>query len=472
MKNVLVLYNGQSMYTPTVQDYLDAFRRYSRNNIHYLHVYADTRPEFSFDDYDVVLLTYSVRLCYLENMSPQVRRAIANFRGLKVAAPQDEYQETNKLRVGLREFGVKLVLTCVPEDKIAWVYPPEMFPGVRFVRVLTGYVPDRLRRLPRDVIPPLRERKHWIGYRGRHIGYYFGDLSYFKFEVGRRFEAACDRRGVPHDIAWDEQSRIYQKDWFPFIASCRATLGTPSGSNIFDFDGALERDYKALMMRAPDTTYEVYRPTIAQKEIEIDMGQASPRLFEAAALGTALLLVEGNYSGVVSPGVDCITVKPDFSNVDAVLDQLGDVAHMQRVVEAAHENIIASGKWGYDCFVGRIDDEIDRASAGEAATSGLGDVVHAARKGYEQGFLETLALKSPAQYPLSIWLDLSHLRETHPAHETVYADAHIHPPVATSEYGVRRPAGLLLASLWRLLRGMIPVQVKAAIKSILRARAR
>ena len=98
--------------------------------------------------------------------------------------------------------------------------------------------------------------------------------------------------------------------------------------------------------------------------------------------------------------------------------------------------------------------------------------MHAARKGYEQGFLETLALKSPAQYPLSIWLDLSHLRETHLAHETVYADAHRHPTVDTSEYGVRRSAGLLLASLWRLLRGMIPVQVKEAIKSMLRARAR
>src|SRR4026209_1054686 len=125
MKNVLVLYNGQSMYTPTVQDYVEAFARYSKHNVHYLQAGRDTPPAFALDDYDILLITYSCRLCYLERtMSPAVRRAVREFRGVKAAFVQDEYQETNALRRALVELGVTLVFTCVPDEKIAWVYPP------------------------------------------------------------------------------------------------------------------------------------------------------------------------------------------------------------------------------------------------------------------------------------------------------------------------------------------------------------
>src|SRR5262245_52045412 len=191
MKNVLVLYTGQSMFSPTVQDFRYSFARYSRHNIHYLHVYYDTKLDCSFNSYDALLITYSCRLCYLENMSPSVRAAIRDFGGMKAAFPQDEYQETNKLRAGIRELGISSVFTCVPENKIEWVYPPEMFPGVRFTNVLTGYVPERLRHLPRHLIPAIEERPHWIGYRGRNLGHCWGDLAFYKAEMGRRFKAAC-----------------------------------------------------------------------------------------------------------------------------------------------------------------------------------------------------------------------------------------------------------------------------------------
>ena len=416
MYNVLVLYNGQSMYTPTVQDYLEAFRRHSANNIHFLHVDGTSKPAFSFDDYDVLLITYSCRLCYLESMSPLVRSAIVKFRGLKVAFPQDEYQETNKLRDGIRELGIKLVFTCVPEDKIAWVYPPAMLPGVRFRRVLTGYVPQRLALIPRHKLPPMQARPSWIGYRGRHLGHFWGDLSFYKSEIGRRFKSTCEHRKVPHDIAWTEEARIYQERWYGFMLSCRATLATPSGCNIFDWDGSMEREYKEIIRTQPHITYEAYRPRIAHREAEIDMGQVSPRMFEAAALGTALIVLEGSYSGVVQPGIDCLTVRRDFSNIDDVLDELGDVGRIAEIADRAYESMIASGRWSYDKFVALVDEEIEAVLEAGAPASIVDGASLRRVKSAEQSLLETMALAAPDQFALTRWLDLSHLRDKSSRH--------------------------------------------------------
>lgn len=419
MYNVLVLYNGQSMFTPTVQDYLDSFRRYSANNIHFMHVDHLAKPAFSFDDYDALILTYSCRLCYLENMSPHVQAAVAAFRGLKVAFPQDEYQETNKLKQGIRDLGVKLVFTCVPEDKIAWVYPPKELPGVRFCRVLTGYVPQRLARLPRHKLPPTEKRPNWIGYRGRHLGHCWGDLSYFKSEIGRKFKTACDRRRIPNDIAWSEEARIYQDQWFRFILSCRATLGTPSGCNTFDWDGSMEREYREIMKQQPNMTYAEYRPKIAHKEAEIDMGQVSPRMFESAALGTVMILLEGSYSGVVTPGEDCIVVKQDFSNIDHVLDQLSDDRHVAHIASNAYKNIIQNSRWSYETFMAIVDGEIERMLDSKAPSATIDPQSLRRIRNPEQSLLETVAMKCPDQYPLAKWLDLSHLRDKSSQHQNL-----------------------------------------------------
>src|SRR3954470_3792070 len=98
VKDILVLYNGQSMYTPTVQDYVEAFSRYSKHNVHYLQVGHDTYPAFDLNEYDLLLITYSCRMAYFESaFSPRTRDAIRAFRGLKAAFVQDEYQETDNL---------------------------------------------------------------------------------------------------------------------------------------------------------------------------------------------------------------------------------------------------------------------------------------------------------------------------------------------------------------------------------------
>ena len=140
-----------------------------------------------------------------------------------------------------------------------------------------------------------------------------------KLEIGRRMREICVERGIAHDIEWDDEKRIYGDAWYKFIGSCRAILGSESGSNIFDFDGSIEAKYVELSA-APSgpVPYDEFRPYTERCDREYDMRQISPRVFEAAAMHTPMILFSGRYSDLLQPGEHFIQLKKDFSNVDFV----------------------------------------------------------------------------------------------------------------------------------------------------------
>ena len=152
-----------------------------------------------------------------------------------------------------RQFDFDIVLTSVPEGQIEQIYPRSEFPNVRFVSVLTGYVPDDWPKLQQNLLP-LAQRPVVVGYRGRDLGGRWGRLAFDKFEIGRRMRELCERRGIAHDIAMDEGSRIYGPAWFDFIGSCRVILGSESGSNIFDFDGSINEYFQQLLKEVSGKT--------------------------------------------------------------------------------------------------------------------------------------------------------------------------------------------------------------------------
>src|SRR3954449_3588312 len=277
---VLVAYSMASAGVQTTFDYLRSFKMMDMD-VEYMHVTHGAICEADPDRYDVLINNYCARLNAPDYVSASYRRFLQAFRGLKVLSVQDEYERTDTLKAAIKAFAFDIVLTCVPEAQVEQVYPRAEFPGVRFATVITGYVPEALAELQRDPLP-LALRPIVLGYRGRDLGGRFGRLAFEKFEIGRRMKELCELRGIPHDIAMDEGSRIYGPAWLDFVGSCRAMLGSESGSNVFDFDGSIERRWqdaiKANFGRPPD--YEAFLPVIAQRDSEISMGQASPRIFE------------------------------------------------------------------------------------------------------------------------------------------------------------------------------------------------
>jgi hypothetical protein len=398
---LLVIYSIASTIVATTMEYVRSFGRYSRNEVSYINGTHGARLGVELSEFDAVWLNYCCRLCFPGYVGSDVRDALRTYRGLKLMSVQDEYDQTENLRQGIEELGIDVVFTCVPQSALSYVYPSERFPRTEFITVLTGYVPEHLEA--RSDTTPLERRPIAIGYRGRDIGPRYGELGFWKCEIGRRMKAICLERDIPCDIEVTEGSRIHGESWYAFVETCRTMLGSESGSNVFDFDGSIARQYETLRRARPTISYEHFRSHVAEHERDIGMGQISPRVFEAAALRTPMILLTGRYSGLIQPGEHYVELRKDFSNVEDVLRQIEDVPALRAMAERAHQHLIASGAYGYRRFIELVDSVVERKLS--KREQGLGPAAVAWRPAGSGVRDRSMIMDLPTTFPL----DSSHL---------------------------------------------------------------
>lgn len=365
---VLVLYDMYSTFTSTVQEYLDSFQQYSHHDVWFVSATKNNPCTIDLNWFDVVVIHYSVRLCYEQYISPEFSDALKLFDGLKVLYIQDEYDNTHQAQAWIRDLGIQVVYTVVPEPYVAVVYPPQDFPGTTFYSTLTGFVPERLEDL--KTTTPMAQRPVWIGYRGRDLPYWYGDLGQEKIAIGRGMKPFCQAQGIPCDIEWEADKRIYGQGWYDFMQQCRAMLGSESGANLFDMDGSLRKTIETALKTNPGLTYEEarqqwlapYEAQITQHGITqpVMMNQISPKLFEAIASRTALILFEGTYSGVLQPHLHYMPLKKDFSNVDEIFKHLEDVPYLESLTQRAYQDVVESGLYSYRAFIENLEACIER----------------------------------------------------------------------------------------------------------------
>ncbi len=356
--NCLMLYDDRSTHVNTVAEHLRSFAEHSRHRFSYAVATGDARGAVDLSLFDFVVIHYSVRVSLEAHLSRHWVEALRGFGGYKVLVTQDEYDTTEIARRWMERLGIHLVFTCVPEPYIAEVYPSSRFPSVEFEPTLTGYVPQRFER---DVErKPLEEREFVIGYRGRSLPYWYGKLGQEKIEIGRKMKKICAERSIPADIEWDHERRIYGEGWYRFLENCRAMLGSESGANVFDDTGSIRRAIEDALARNPDLTFdEAFERFLVPHEGRVKMNQVSPKIFEAIALRTALILYEGEYSGAVEPEKHYIPLKNDFSNIDHVLQQVQDDEVIRAMTQRAYRDVIQSGQYSYRAFVRGFDEAID-----------------------------------------------------------------------------------------------------------------
>lgn len=358
---ILILYNGTQTYTNTVFDHVSSFGKFSKSQVSYASVEAGAHVAVDFAQFDVVIVHYSIRVCF-DQLSKSMSERLCRFDGLKVLFIQDEYDNTHRAWHWIRQLGVSLVFTVVPPESIKRVYPPHYLPGVRFVSNLTGYAPDDAKDIS-TVIPP-SQRKTLIGYRARNLPIRYGALGFEKVEIGRLVKTYCDAKGLPTDIAWTEEARLYGDAWVRFLQTCRANLGSESGSNAFDWDGNLDNEiaqWRKVNPTASDA--EAYAAVVAPNEIPGLMNQVSPRVFEAIANRIVLVLFEGSYSGVVAPDRHYLPLKKDGSNLPEIIAKLQDDVFVDEITERTYRDVLLSGHYSYSAFVEMVDGEIEAAFA-------------------------------------------------------------------------------------------------------------
>jgi hypothetical protein len=386
-----------SLYTSTVREYVESFSLFSIHHIFYAHATSSNPLCIDLSIFDVVVTHYSIRLSFDWHLSSFYRQALKEYKGLKISFVQDEYDETETIRRSIEELGINILFTCVPEEFIEDIYPSSRFSGVKFIQTLTGWVPSNLEN--RNEFKPISERQNVISYRGRPLAYWYGDLGQEKVNIGKVVKAECEKRRISVDIEWDEDKRIYGDQWYTFLSNARATLGTESGSNVFDDYGEIRRSIKWEIDNNPTVTYkEIHQKYLAEHEGKVKMNQISPKMFEAIALKTALVLFEGAYSGILKPDLHYISLKKDFSNLDQVLAKLDDISYLEHLTETAFSDIILSGKYNYAQFILQFDDVIAQYKIQSKNVSGF-----TIQKAFEEPLMiDLLRMKELQDYILTV----------------------------------------------------------------------
>lgn len=352
MANILVLYNATQTYTQTVFEHLQAFARFSKHSYSFAHASDTTDCTLDLSNFDGLAIHYTVRLPF-NQLSESWAEAIAAFQGHKFLFIQDEYDHTKRAWHWIKCLRLNTVFTVVPEQNISRIYPKEQFPDVNFVNVLTGYVPENLTQLGVPSAPS--QRDILVGYRGRPLAARYGQLGKEKLNIGKMVRAYAEANNHSVDIDWRESARIYSDQWYPFVASTRATLGTESGANIFDWDGDLDARLTEARTEHPDLDDQALLEQLGVKDEPGLMNQISPRVFEAIALRTVLVLFKGSYSGVLKPDIHYIPLNKDGGNLETVFEKLQDGPALDAMAERAYADIIASGDHSYHAFLNRVD---------------------------------------------------------------------------------------------------------------------
>jgi len=364
---ILLLCDYRENIAATVREHIDSLIGFSRHHVRKVSILGDLPPRLELNHFDVVIVHYSLIACHNSYVSAQARATLARYRGLKAIFIQDEYRFVDATIAAMREIGIDLLFTCVPEPEIEKVYSQERLPGVTKVNVLTGYVPEHLLDRP---VQPYAERPIDVGYRARKVPAWLGELGYEKYEIGRIFRDDAAQDGLMLDISFREEDRLYGDDWIEFVCRCRAMLGVESGASVFDFAGDIQRNVDDHVRRNPGVEFHVLKELyFADVDGKIGLNQISPRCFEAAALRTLLVMYEGDYSGRMQPWRHYVPLKKDHSNHAEVVAIIKDAARAGEIVEAAYRDVACNPQNTFRAFVAQFDEAVNTAFRPEQAAS-------------------------------------------------------------------------------------------------------
>jgi hypothetical protein len=361
---VLILQSQPERVAATVADHLDALTNRSRHHVRQVAILGDAPPALDFDRFDVIILHYSLIVAHDSYVSPALRARLAASKAVKAVFIQDEYRHIDATVRAFQEIGLDVLFTCMPVASIEAVYPSSELPGVTKINVLTGYVPEAL--LARAV-PPLAARPIDVGYRARMVPAWLGDLGQEKWHIGRRFAADALDYELRCDIAYREEERLYGEDWIRFVMGCKAMLGVESGSSVFDFTGLIQTAVEQDAQQEPGIDYsELKRRHFAADDGRIDQRQISPRVFEAAALRTLLVLYDGTYSGILVPDRHYVALAKDHANMAHVAAILKDPVRAQAIVDTAYREIACNPAYHFTAHAAQVDAALDAACADRA----------------------------------------------------------------------------------------------------------
>lgn len=367
--SVLVIYNHPiSKNAPTIMEHVGSFGLYSKFKVWPLNVAYGFPKGLRGLEFSTVVLHYSLFGSYPFAIPEKFLKYIEGLRkSLKVVFFQDEMQHVQERFKILNDLGVDAIFTLLTERNFNHYL--QNTPTKILVHTLTGYVSDDLIVKSSKYHVPFADRTINVGYRARKLCYHFGRGAREKSEIAERFLEEVQTSNLKLDISIREEDRIYGDDWYRFVANCKFMLGVMAGTSIFDFTGEVKRKTDEYLSQYPDASFaQVQEAVLLPYEDNLNYRTISPRLFECAALRVCMILYRDDYQGILRAGVHYISLEKDFSNIDVVLRLMQDRSLVDRIIENAYLDLIASGKWHYRGFMQQFDDVLESLGCSPSAS--------------------------------------------------------------------------------------------------------
>jgi hypothetical protein len=196
----------------------------------------------------------------------------------------------------------------------------------------------------------------------------YGELGKLKYEIGVKVKEAAIKNNLKEDIDCTDKKRIYNEDWIKTLSNAKVTLASPSGSNVINKNDDIVdtinkylkiEDTGHLLPENVDISYEEIFKKFNIKE-ELNCGQVSPKMFEAVAVGTVLIMYDNcEYNNIFKPDIHYIPLKIDYSNLDEIMEKIKDNDYLQTIADNAYRDIVLSDLYSYKNFIQKIDYELD-----------------------------------------------------------------------------------------------------------------
>ena len=341
----------------TIDEHLYSFRRYSIEKCYYLNAALGIPAYLKWIKFDLIIFHYTF---FAWKWFPKAKTGflkrcerLKEVRGYKVAIPQDEYVHSDAVCSFFREFGIKTVFTCLPETEWQKVYPREKSGLEHYVTVLTGYIDEgavaRISKYKKEL------REIDIGYRARKLPYWLGRHGQLKWLLAEKFSKTDRGHGLRVDISTEPGDVFLGEDWYRFLLRCRTVLGCEGGASLHDPEGSIWQRVETYMETHPSAEFdEVEQSCFPGQDGNLKLFSLSPRHFECCITRTCQVLVEGDYGGILKPGVHYIDIKKDWSNLEQVMQKIKDRFYCERLAENAFGDIVGSGLYTYRKFVDKV----------------------------------------------------------------------------------------------------------------------
>lgn len=187
--------------------------------------------------------------------------------------------------------------------------------------------------------PDKEERRNIdLGFRGMPYPLFIGDIE--RQSMLEYFDVYRESLNLNIDIHYKKLGRV---EWAHFLQTCQGVIGAEAGTHFLDRKGRMISSAKKYIRKHPKATLVEIQNLFKNNPEQYVSGKAiSSRHFEPIGTKTCQVLLEGEYNGILKPGLHYISIKKDFSNVTEAIDLFKNVDYRKRIVEQAYELVMNS----------------------------------------------------------------------------------------------------------------------------------